>query len=126
MQKKKKLTKQKEMSNYDLAKAAKTMRLKSFRGVFMRDTLPKFPLKNESGILNLDSVLNPGTHWTAWKKRNTKVLYFDSFGNLRPPKEFIRYIGPNVKIYYNYHRKQKFYSVNCGQLCLRFLLKHEC
>ena len=57
----------------------------------MRDSLPKKPLINESAIVNLDSTSGPGTHWVCYKKRKNKVKYLDSFGNLKPPNELIKY-----------------------------------
>lgn len=93
----------------------------NFRGVFMRDRLPKTPLSVECGVINLDSHENPGTHWVAYIKNNNYVEYFDSYGNLRPPLEFIEYI--NCRINYNYDRFQ-FKPYNCGHLCLKFLKKY--
>lgn len=114
-----------------------------FRGIFMRNTLPTTgPRVNETGILNLDT--GEGTHWTAYVKKGENCLYFDSYGDLRPPKEFIQYMNrggdggahfnPNglidgsinsnlrpVRIAYNYTRLQKFNAKNCGHLCLSFL-----
>lgn len=87
----------------------------------MRDNLPKSPLVNESAIVNLDSKFGHGTHWVCYKKIGTRVLYFDSFGDLRPPPELVRYLGPFAEIEYNYERKQSFDSVICGHLCLEFL-----
>jgi len=46
--------------------------------------------RNESGIVNLDDARGSGTHWVAYAKRGDYVIYFDSFGNLRPPKELVR------------------------------------
>lgn len=86
----------------------------------MRDTLPSVPRKYESAIVNLDSHTGGGTHWVSYKKRDNKVYYFDSFGNLAPPLELLRYFG-DCEIYYNYKRKQNFNSVVCGHLCLKFL-----
>lgn len=88
----------------------------------MRDTLPKTPLKNESAIVNLDSQIGSGTHWVAYTKRHKNVWYFDSFGNLPPPKELVNYFGHNINIKYNYKRFQKLNSYNCGHLCLKFLI----
>lgn len=90
------------------------------RGPFMRDTLPKKPWKNECGVVNLDLNENEGTHWVAYRKNNNFVVYFDSFGNLRPPVELERYFV-NCKIAYNHNRLQEFSSTNCGQLCIKFL-----
>ena len=51
----------------------------------MRNALPKNgPRYNESAIVNLDDASGPGTHWVAYRKRGNKVLYFDSFGDLKP------------------------------------------
>lgn len=85
----------------------------------MRDELPykAFPL--ECGIINLDTSKNLGTHWVAYGKIYDYIEYFDSYGNLKPPKEFLRYIGTNI--YYNYVNLQKNHLYNCGHLCLSFL-----
>ena len=86
----------------------------------MRDTLPKSPKQTESGVINLDRNIGFGTHWVAYKKIGNKVVYFDSFGNLKPPKEFVKYMK-NVKISYNYDQYQNYGSTNCGHLALAFL-----
>lgn len=90
----------------------------------MRDTLPKSgPRKYECGIVNLDTSENSGTHWVAYKKINKVVKYFDSFGNLKPMKELVRYLGKNVKLFYNNDSFQTYDQSNCGHLCLQFLAK---
>lgn len=88
----------------------------------MRDTLPKKPRKVECGIVNLDSSNNEGTHWVAYVKVNNYAEYFDSFGNLKPPLELIKYLQ-RATINYNYDQFQSFDTVNCGHLCLDFLRK---
>ena len=88
----------------------------------MRDTLPKGgPRRNESGVVNLDGSDGPGTHWVAYKKRGDRAEYFDSYGNLSPPRELHHYLGQKTNIFYNRGRFQDMGSVNCGHLCLRFL-----
>lgn len=86
----------------------------------MRDEIPKTPLPIECGVINLDCAKNPGTHWVAYAKYYDYVEYFDSYGNLRPPMEFINYMYKR-SIYYNYDNIQKNNSYNCGHLCLKFL-----
>lgn len=86
----------------------------------MRDKLPKFPFKKECGILNLDSSRNPGTHWVAYVKLNNYFEYFDSYGDLKPPIELIRYFDSD-DIKYNYTNEQKNNSFRCGHLCIQFL-----
>lgn len=87
----------------------------------MRNALPTTPNVNESAIVNLDNDFGPGTHWIAYKKRGKHVIYFDSFGDLRPPNELIKYFGKNVNIKYNKDRVQDFNTEVCGHLCLKFL-----
>lgn len=113
------------MTNIQLEKFARNI-VPHFRGVFMRDKLPtKIRRTHESGIVNLDNNNGPGTHWVAYVKRNERVDYFDSFGNLRPPVELINYFGKDTQITYNHTRFQKFNETICGQLCLNFLLQNS-
>lgn len=97
------------------------LKIPHFRGVFMRDSLPKKPNKIECWILNHDSVQSTGTHWTALAKVNNIAWYFDSFGNLLPPLEVKKYLGNRIAIMINYNKYQKADSLICGQLCLNFL-----
>lgn len=99
----------------DLRKFAK--HIPHFRGIFMRDSLPKRPKLRENGILNLDTT--SGTHWVAYHKNKQHKEYFDSFGNLQPPLELVKYLGSDIE--YNYKQHQKYNSFNCGHLCLKFL-----
>lgn len=114
------LPKNQPLSNLHILDFARKY-LKCFRGVFMRDTLPLKCKERECGIINLDSELNSGTHWCAYHKKHENCFYFDSFGNLPPPKELVDYLGSNCRIYYNFKRYQEFNTVICGHLCLRFL-----
>lgn len=125
----KKLIKQlphRALTNIDLLKYAKSLKIKHFRGVYMRNDLPKAgPKKNESAIINLDQKDGFGTHWVAYRKNDDIVNYFDSFGNLQPPYELMEYFDAgsnNIKIMYNRERYQNFDSFNCGHLCLNFLI----
>lgn len=93
----------------------------------MRNELPSKINKIECGIVNLDDKEGDGTHWTAYIKCNANISYFDSYGNLRPPLELINYFysdGSNNKIVYNYNSYQKFNSIICGHLCLKFLYEN--
>lgn len=85
----------------------------------MRDELPESPLPKECGVINLDSSTSSGTHWVAYGKINDYIEYFDSYGNLKPPPEFIKYMGENI--HYNYDNLQGHHLYNCGHLCLKFL-----
>lgn len=111
----------KALSNFDLLKYAKCLKIPFFRGVFMIDGLPKHMWKNESAIVNLDKTSGPGTHWVCYKKINNNVYYFDSFGNLPPPNELKIYFRNVKKIMYNINRVQDWNTNVCGHLCLDFL-----
>lgn len=93
------------------------------RGVFMRDGLPKPSSckKYECGVINLDDDSGVGTHWVSYYRKNKICYYFDSFGNLQPPQEFIHYLGDKCMIYYNHKAYQTYQKVNCGHLCIKFL-----
>ena len=91
----------KPLSNLEIIDAAKKLSLDGFRGVFLRDTLPKKAKLNECGILNLDSSSSDGTHWAMWFKKGKDKFYFDSYG-VQPPSEMIVYL--KSPIFYNSER----------------------
>lgn len=86
----------------------------------MRNTLPTAIKGRECGVVNLDSSNGPGTHWVAYVKNGNYVEYFDSYGNLKPPRELVHYFKNSI-IKYNRTDYQKSNSFNCGHLCLKFL-----
>ena len=110
----------KPLSNIELLEAARKLKIPNFRGVSLRDTLPKKPKKKECGILNLDDTSGSGTHWVAWYKNEAEKNYFDSYG-LQPPNELIDYL--HSPILYNTEQIQPKDQVFCGHLCL-YVLKH--
>ena len=110
----------KPLTNFELEEAAHELNISNFRGVFLRNTLPKRPKKNECGILNLDDTSGNGTHWVAWYKNGKNKYYFDSFG-VQPPTELITYLSS--PIHYNTEEIQPRDQVFCGHLCL-YVLKH--
>ena len=119
----------KPLSNIELLEAARKLKIPNFRGVSLRDTLPKKPKKKECGILNLDDTSGLGTHWVAWYKNGTEKKYFDSYG-LQPPNELVDYLAPRAPanrrfvhspILYNTERVQPYDQVFCGHLCLYVL-----
>ena len=108
----------KPLSHIILLDAARKLRIPNFRGVALRDTLPKRPRKKECGILNLDDTMGSGTHWVAWYKNGSEKYYFDSFG-LQPPNELRHYL--HSPILYNTEQVQPRDQVFCGHLCLYVL-----
>lgn len=119
------------LTNIDIHKYVKKLKIKHFRGVFMRDSLPKKIHQVETGVINLDDQDGPGTHWTAYKKFPNLVIYFDSYGNLKPPAKAIQYFQSNgaCKILFNHDAVQfmKNSDFHCGHLCISFLYnkKHD-
>ena len=74
----------KVLTNYDLCEYVTRLQIPQFRGVFMRDTLPKVPHKIECGIVNLNTSVQKGSHWVCYYKNGTRRIYFDSFGQITP------------------------------------------
>ena len=72
----------KALTNFELLDYVKKLKIRNFRGVFMRDTLPFTPLENESGIVNFNSSKQSGSHWVCYFKRGNERIYFDSFGQV--------------------------------------------
>ena len=109
-------------TNFFLLELAKRLKIKNFRGVFMRDGLSKMtPQKQESGIFNFDPSDKGGSHWIAWyicDKREKKVYYFDSYGT-GVPIELREYL--NGKIFRSDFIIQNLNSDICGELCMAFI-----
>ena len=57
----------KTLSNFELEDAVNRLKIPSFRGVFLLDTLLKKPNKKECGIVNFDKSCGPGTHCVKLK-----------------------------------------------------------
>ena len=100
------------------------MRVPYFRGVFICNMLSTSDARrNESDIVNLDDVITDNTRTVASSRtqRNNRVMYFDSFGNLRP-KKLVRYFENDVTtIKYKRMSFQTYDQNFCGQMCRRFL-----
>ena len=108
----------KPLNNFELEDAVKRLKISSFRGVFLLDTLPRKPNKKECGILNFDQSGGPGTHRVAWYINGKTKIYFNSYG-VQPPIEVVEYLGS--PIYYNTDQLQPVGEVFCGHLCLYIL-----
>lgn len=115
--------KKKALTNVDLENYAKKMKIKHFRGVFMKDELLVKPWEVECGIINLENSYQIGSHWTAYFKHKNIKYYFDSYGNAKPPIQLTKYLGCD-NLYYNYDQIQQFSDPPiCGYLCLDVLQK---
>jgi hypothetical protein len=109
------------LSNFDIIEKCKEMKLKNFKGVFMRDELNKEKAtNNECMIINIDHSSNEGTHWTCLFIDNGTSYYFDSYG-FEPTLEVKEYC--KEPRYYSSDRIQKFDQVICGHYCIYILYK---
>jgi hypothetical protein len=58
----------KPLCNLDILKLVKYLKIKHYRGVFMKDVLPQKVKSIECGIINLEESDEEGSHWTAYNK----------------------------------------------------------
>lgn len=56
----------KPLTNLELLELVDTLKIKNFREVFMRDTLPPLIKEREVGIVYLDSSEGKGTYWVCY------------------------------------------------------------
>jgi len=74
----------KPLTNIELVSYASELKIPHFRGVFMRDTIPKHPRNIECGILNFNTSNQSGSHWVCYYKGDKNRIYFDSYGQVTP------------------------------------------
>ena len=109
------------LSNFDIIRICKTLKISNFRGCYMRDELSNLDAisnNDECFIMNIDQSNSSGTHWVAVNIVEGTTYYFDSFG-LPPTEEIKRYC--KEPRFYNSFVFQKPNEVICGHLCLYFL-----
>ena len=85
----------------------------------MRDELPIQPKINECGILNLNTHLQKGSHWTCWFKKGKERYYFDSFGEL-PPNELLKYLKTPLEL------EQDLPAIKCNAITVQHDQSQEC
>ena len=114
----------KVLTNFDLIDYSNQLEIPEFRGVFMRDTLPKSPKKLECGIVNLNTSAEKGSHWVCYYKDGKRRIYFDSFGQITPIeiRNYLKTRGEREVIQRNTDIVQDPRTNICGHLCL-FVLK---
>ena len=106
------------LSNFDILDLVKKLKIRHFRGCFMKNELSGSPKNTECGIVNFQSNEMRGSHWVAYYKTADSKDYFDSFGG--PVLQEIRnYLGG--PLYRSTIQVQKYDTTICGQLCLFWL-----
>ncbi len=115
------------LTNFDIYDIVEQLKIPDFRGVFMRDALPKRPHKQECGIMNFNTSQQPGSHWVCWYKNGDERVYFDSFGCICP-EELQKYLKTHTEyknhilcIQRNTDQVQAPNTQICGHLCLYVL-----
>ena len=114
------------LTNFDLLRYVDKLDIPTFRGVYMRDTLPEEPKKEECGIVNLNTSDQRGSHWVCYYKNGLNRIYFDSYGQITPI-EIQNYLKRRKEkglgvIQRNTDIVQPINTHICGHLCL-FVLK---
>ena len=104
--------------------ARRELKIPYFRGVYMRDSLPKKSGVHECGIMNFNKSSQPGSHWVCYYRDPHHRIYFDSFGQITP-MEIQKYLKTPRKlemrvgvIERNTDIVQHINTHVCGQLCL--------
>ena len=119
------------LTNLDILRYADRVKLANFRGVYMRDTLPrKCTPHNECGVVNLNTSQQPGSHWVCYFKDDDRLqqhqrrIYFDSYGQITPI-EIQKYLKTKAEFEENSSVIQRNTDIvqgtntsECGHLCL--------
>ena len=119
---------EKGLTNFELMNYVWKLGIQYFRGVFMRDTLPKKPWCRECGIVNFNTSKEPSSHWVCYYKNGSDYLYFDSFGQITPI-EIQKYLktrkqfeSDEAAIQQNTDIVQHINTHVCSHLCLFVLM----
>ena len=114
----------KGLTNFDILNYIDILKVPNFRGVFMRDQLPRSAKSVECGIMNFNTHNQPGSHWVCYVKNRRTRIYFDSFGQITP-LEMQKYLktkeefrNDSLVIERNTNIVQRPNTNICGHLCL--------
>ena len=105
----------KPLTNIELSTYAQELEIPHFGGVFMRDTLPQYPFNVESGVVNLNTSSQPGSHWVCYYRNKNERIYFHSYGQITPV-EIQRYLKEVIQR--NTDIVQAANTSVCGPICL--------
>ena len=112
------------LTNIDIQSYIDLLKVPNFRGVFMRDQLPKTIKPIECGVMNFNTHDQVGSHWVCYVKKGKTRIYFDSFGQITP-LEMQKYLKSKLEfqngtpvIERNTGILQRFNTNICGHLCL--------
>ena len=114
------------LTNLDISEYARKLGIQNFRGMFMRNTLPRGVAHHKKcGIVNFTTSQPPGSHWVCYFKDDMKRrTYFDFFGQTTPVEiqKYLKtkreYETGKAVIQRNTFIVQHVNIHVCGQLCL--------
>ena len=110
-----------ELTGEDIYKLVDKLRITNFRGVYCSDEIPDRTeiLEEECAILNFQKHTQGGTHWVAWYRNGSDIVYYDSYGGI-PPPDLTLYLKPYGWIKRSILVTQRG-PTECGGLCLYVL-----
>ena len=114
----------KALTNIALLEYIELLKVPKFRGVFMRDELPKRTNPIECGIVNLSPHEHLGTHWVCYANIYKTRIFFDLFGRKTPlelqvyMKTAAEFRNNSPVIQRNDDIVQHVNTSICGHLCL--------
>ena len=118
----------KPLTNIELVRYARLLKIPDFRGVLFRNTLPLHPFSVECDIVNFNTSNQPDCHWVCYYCNKTDRIYFDSYGQITSV-EIQRYLKTGSEfdcgkemIQRNTDIVQAASTPMCGHLCV-FVLK---
>ena len=111
----------KPLSNFDLMEWIKKLGIKHLRGIYR---LPN-RIRKECGIIDLDDIQGPGTHWVCYRNIDSVVEYFDPFGLIMPNEALEYFRTSGKRIVYSMDEIQNRNTVFCGYWCLYNLFERQ-
>ena len=102
----------------------KKLGIKHSSGIYSRDGLPH-AIRKECGIINLDDIQGPGTHWVCYRNLVNVVEYFDPFGLIMPKEALVYFRTSEKQIIYSMDEIQNRNTVLCGYWCLYYLFERQ-
>lgn len=110
-----------ELTGKEIYSLVKKLRIPNFRGVFCADEIPHHvdAHQEECAILNFQKHTQTGSHWVAWYRKGSSIVYYDSYGGSVPP-DLVTYLRPHGWIKRSIVITQRG-PTECGGLCLLVL-----
>ena len=102
----------------------KKLGIENFRGIYSRNVLPH-AIRKECGIINLDDIQGPGTHWVCYRNIGNVVEYFDPFGLIMPNEALSYFRTSGKRIVYSMDEIQNRSTVLRGYWCLYYLFERQ-